>query len=253
MSVISMHFSPTGGTESVLNILAGELGAKVCIDLTQNERDYGIYRFEKCDLCLIGVPSYGGRVPKTAADRLSRMKADGALAVIVAVYGNRAYDDTLTELKNIAEGCGFRVIAAIGAVAEHSVARKFGRSRPDADDENDLRKFAGNIKEKISKYQNAGELKLPGQEPYRAYTNLPLLPKANGNCNKCGLCAAKCPVGAISKSNPVDTDKGVCIACMRCVSVCPKKARSIGKIMELGAGLMLQKSCGVRKENEIFI
>ena len=54
---------------------------------------------------------------------------------MVAVFGNRAYDDALLEMQDVASEIGFRVIAAVAAVAEHSIIRKYGKGRPDADDE----------------------------------------------------------------------------------------------------------------------
>jgi len=253
MNVISICFSPTGGTKNVADILSNELKAKVHIDLTLPESNYGIYRFEKRDLCIMAVPSFGGRVPETAAKRISKMKADGALAVIAVVYGNRAYEDTLLELNNIVTDCGFKVIGAIGAVAEHSVVRKYGSSRPDEADKNDLHKFAHEIKAKISKHEFSTDLALPGKKPYREYSKLPVLPKAGSACNSCGLCAAKCPVGAISKDNLTQADKDMCISCMRCVSICPRDARNISKLTSIGASFMLRKSCSERKENELFL
>lgn len=40
-------------------------------------------------------------VPVPAAERISRIRGNGAKAVIVCVYGNRAYEDTLVELEGI--------------------------------------------------------------------------------------------------------------------------------------------------------
>ena len=73
-------------------------------------------------MAVIAVPSYGGRVPGTAAGRLGAIRGNGARAVLVCVYGNRAYEDTLVELQDIAKQAGFRVTAAVAAVAEHSIA-----------------------------------------------------------------------------------------------------------------------------------
>jgi MauM/NapG family ferredoxin protein len=42
-------------------------------------------------------------------------------------------------------------------------------------------------------------------------------------CNQCGRCQKKCPMGAINDDFFV-TDHSECIVCMTCVSVCPEKA-----------------------------
>ncbi len=45
----------------------------------------------------------------------------------------------------------------------------------------------------------------------------------------------------------------LCVSCMRCVSICPNEARSIGKIMHTMIALTIKKGCAERKQNELFI
>ena len=86
----------------------------------------------------------------TAIERLKEIQGNHANCVVIAVYGNRAYDDGLIQLKDTAELCGFNVIASVAAVAEHSIMRQFGSGRPDEEDSKELKKFAEEILEKLS-------------------------------------------------------------------------------------------------------
>ena len=107
-------FSPTGGTRRVAEILAEELGRDWQeMDLC---RETEATQLQKEDLLLAAVPSYGGRVPAVAAGRLKNLTGNGATAILVCVYGNREWDDTLTELQDILEAQGFRCTAAVAAV-----------------------------------------------------------------------------------------------------------------------------------------
>ncbi len=71
----------------------------------------------------------------------------------MCVYGNRAYDDTLKELNDIAVSCGFKVVAAVAAVAEHSICHQYATGRPDGDDAEKLRDFARQIAIKMEEAQ----------------------------------------------------------------------------------------------------
>ena len=139
------------------------------------------------------MPSYGGRVPAVAVERLGMVHGNGARTVLVCVYGNRAYEDTLVELEDAAKQAGFQVIAAVAAIAEHSIARQFATGRPDAQDEAQLSDFAKQIQHKLS-VADTSEPTIPGNRPYKKAGGIGMVPKATKECTNCGVCAAECPI-----------------------------------------------------------
>ena len=232
-------------------ILAKALASEtVSVDLTARDVDFGSVTLGKDDVAMIAVPSYSGRVPAVAAARLAEMHGNGARAILVCVYGNRAYEDTLVELRDTASRAGFTVIAAVAAVAE--IARQYAAGRPDADDEAVLRNFAERIRSKIDN-GDTGEPEIPGNRPYRKAAGAGIVPKATRACVKCGVCATKCPVGAIDANDPSCVDKELCISCMRCVAVCPHGARRVNRLMLALVGRMLKKACSERKACEPYL
>jgi len=255
MNALQIVFSPTGGTKQVTDTItkAWEMPVNE-IDLTSAETDHTSFCLKKDDIAIIAVPSYGGRVPPLAAQRISKIRGNQAQCVIVCVYGNRAYEDTLIELNDIAEKSGFKVIAAIAAIAEHSIMHQYATGRPDAKDKQELQNFAEKILEKMN--NSAAEtstLQIPGNYPYKKAGGSGLVPKADNKCTNCGLCAENCPAQAISKENLKVTDSKKCISCMRCVVKCPQSARKVNSAMVSAAALAMKKACSTRKENELYI
>lgn len=256
MKLYKIYFSPTGGTKRILDIVAAawnDEDEKEEIDLTDSRKDFSKYMFQKEDICIVAVPSFGGRVPEIAITRLSQFKSQKAKAVLLCAYGNRAYEDTLLELEESLTAGGFQCIAAAAAVAEHSIMHQFGNGRPDRQDEKELMEFGKKIKEKLEGENDNKNVKVPGNIPYREYNGLPLKPKADKRCTQCGVCVGKCPVNAIKKEKPSLTDETKCISCMRCVSICPKNARKLNKIMVMAASQKMKTVCSTRKNNELFL
>lgn len=254
MAVYKIIFSPTGGTAKVTDILTeGFEEDKKEISLLPYDYDYHSCVLEKNDICFIAVPSFGGRVPQEAVKRLGQMHGNSAMAVIVCVYGNRAYEDTLLELRDTAEAAGFVPVAAVSAVAEHSIMRKFAAGRPDEVDISELREYGKKIREKLEQGEIQGEIKVPGNSPYKKLGAIPFVPKPGRGCDSCGACAHFCPVGAIDPKNVKKVDEKKCISCMRCISVCPKSVRKLNKVVLMAAETKMAKLFEERKKNELFL
>lgn len=201
-------FSPTGGTKRVAKYITEKIainGDYDIYDITLDTHALINKTFYPGELLIVAFPVYGGRVPAPMVERMKTIRADQTPVVLVAVFGNRAYDDALLEAKSILSICGFQTIAAGAFVAEHSVIRDFGKGRPDQSDTTVEKFFAKAILEKLHKTENASALKeisVPGNKKYIKYNGIPLKPHTSSKCVRCGTCAKNCPMGVIPVSDP---------------------------------------------------
>jgi len=247
-------FSPTGGTEKAAQILCSSLSPNIkVVDLTDTGLKPVRLPASRDAVAVIAMPSYGGRVPGLAAERLKAVRAEGMPCVLLCVYGNRAYEDTLVEMEDLAKECGFAVVAAVAAVAEHSIMHQYAAGRPDAVDAQNLKEMGAKISEKLAQGNTGKAVAIPGSRPYKKGGGVGLVPKATSECVSCGLCARMCPAGAISKADLKSADAKTCISCMRCVVKCPHAARKVNGVMVSAASMAMKKVCSVRKECELYL
>lgn len=258
----SVIFSPTGGTKQVVTTIAQNLGTvtNTIIDLTCN----GCTPDMACkdtELTIFGIPVYGGRVPDVAAQRLLAITGNNSPAVVVAVYGNRAFDDALLELKNIVEKQGFVVIAGATFIGEHSFSdsnHPIAAGRPDVSDVVAANHFAQEIQKKIIKFSKLSDNitpKIPGNTPHKALMQPNTISPITDNnlCTRCGKCVEVCPTGAITLHGKIETDGAKCILCCACIKVCTDEARIGEDKFFTMATEKLYANCKERKEPEFFL
>jgi len=256
-----IYFSPTGTTENILKAVAAGLSPEepVYIDASKPAIRENTYSFKHDELVIIGIPVYAGRVPETVLPFLSELQGDNTQAVLIAVYGNRAFEDALLELKDITASRGFQAIAAGAFIGQHSYSTKDHPIAPGRPDEKDLttaRSFGKKIKEILSGEVfslHDGPLDVPGNTPYRERSKFP-----QGNittryelCSHCGTCAEVCPTGAVSEEH-FTHDPEKCIICCACIRFCPGNARTLETEAIHGFSVKLSKMCADRKDPEFF-
>ena len=117
MKITTIYFSATYTTRRVVEAVAANLSNEVTAYDITNDASTEEIAIPADELVVVGVPVYAGRVPAMAVERLRRFKGDITPAVVVAVYGNRHYDDAVLELHDMMTACGFRTVSAGAFVA----------------------------------------------------------------------------------------------------------------------------------------
>lgn len=254
-TIAAVYFSATYTTQGIVKQIAHEFGKPVVdYDITQSVPDKEIV-LGKDELLIVGMPVYSGRIPPQAAQAFTKIKGNGTPAIIICVYGNRDYDDALIELRDITEKQGFSILAAAAFVARHSIFSQIATNRPDEWDCAYISKFGETVKELLEDLTNTeilSGIKVKGNYPYKAIKRIPIHPKTNDQCNKCGKCARLCPTQAISAENPQKPNKKKCISCGRCTLICPQKARNYGGWLYRFAGKKFIKKYSKPKAPECF-
>lgn len=249
--LVLSYFSPTGGTKRAASCLAKSLAENVReLDLSVPELQ--TQEFSATDTIVVAAPVFGGRIPAAMTANIQKLHGHGARAIVVAVYGNRAYDDALLELHDCVAAQDFTVVAALGLIAEHSLVRSIAAQRPDERDAAQIDTFASKILAKLDSAAYSACTQVPGNNPYKEWQPMQLLFNLAASCNKCGLCAKKCPTQAIPSNAPQTLLAGKCTVCMRCVTICPQQARSLPQQVQAALEQRLAPFKDTRRENELF-
>lgn len=240
--VWAMYWSATDTTKRVVTAVAAQ--AAQALGLPLEEYDFtlpgarqGAPAFTADDLVVFGTPTYAGRVPNVLLKYLATVQGHGAAAVPVVTFGNRAFDDSLIELRDILTAQGFVPFAAAAFVGEHSFSTTLAAGRPDADDLAQAAQFGRDLTARLAEvHADTPPIAVPGRaQDERKYYQprdragnpvdiRKVKPKTAEACDDCGLCAKLCPMGSI---DPADVRNyiGICIKCGACIKKCPKGAK----------------------------
>lgn len=266
--VWAVYYSATGTTAKVVRTAAEALAERLELPMEERSFTRPIERaealvFTAADIVVVGSPTYAGRLPnKILPDFQEKLRGNGALAVPVVLFGNRSFDNSLSELRAVLESEGFRPVAAGAFVGRHAFTDELAFGRPGWSDLAEIKAFAGKIAEKVS----AGEIapvQVPGDPaaPYYVPKGLDgepvkflrAKPRTNlSRCSSCGACIRACPMGAINPQNAAEVP-GTCIKCQSCVRKCTRGAKFFDDPAFLSHVAMLERDFRAPQENRMFL
>ena len=249
LSVHTLFFSPTGGTRKAASLFAHSFSSHV----EEHSLEQPVTGFSSDDFVVVALPVFTGRLPAYAREKLKAINGGGAKTVAMTVYGNRDFEDALLELQDLLIEQNFRPVAAIAAVAQHSMMSSLAAHRPDEQDGAQLAEFAQKVAEKLISCDCCNSPCVPGNRPYREPEPTPVIPATNENCVQCGLCAARCPVGAIDPADPSHINQTLCLLSMRCAGICPTKAKDLPSPVRENISAFLSQFQANRRPNQLFL
>ena len=270
--VIGAYFSPTGNTEKLAKAMADALGDMAglpveYIDFTLPDARGREYAFGREDLLVIGLPVYAGRLPNKILPFVqANLKGGDTLSLPFVCYGNRAFDDGLSELVFEQTLTGFRPAAAAAFATQHAFATALAHGRPDEADLEEAKFFARELWRKIAGAESTetfASLEVEGGTPPGPYYKpkrmdgepavfLKAKPLVDPDkCVGCGTCARVCAMGSIDPAD-VTNVPGICIKCQACVTHCPQGARYFDHPDFLSHKEMLETHYTEEKQNRFW-
>lgn len=218
-------FSPCGSTEKTTGYLVDKLPLEVeHHNLTLPDSRKEKLTFDEDTLVFFSFPVYGG-LPRVAKEVLAKVEGHNTPAVYMAVRGDTEPGGFFYSLNDILPAQGFKPVAAVAAVAAHTLMPTVSEGRPNAEDA----KLLGEFGLKILNQANEGKIlaTMPGER--KAIPDFAFNPITDPDtCISCGQCAENCPTGAISYDALTTQDDAKCIQCSACAHVCPVEARTMG-------------------------
>ena len=252
-----VYFSPTGTTRTTCAQIAKGLSAQKIVHYDLTLPGDPLITTLSAGVAIIGIPVYAGRVPELCLQRFAAISAQGLPCILVALYGNREFEDALVELRDVVTRQGFQVVAAAAFIGEHSYStpeRPIAAGRPNTDDLAIAEEFGQAVAAKL----RSNDLSMPaidGNTPYRERVPLGgVAPETiSGKCTLCGKCAEICPTGVIDVSATVSTNAADCVMCCACVKICAVDARPFNhpRIEERRA--LLLQNCRTPKAPVLFL
>ena len=265
-----IFYSATGNTKKVITRIAKNIQDLVqvpinYINYTRPQNRQASYSFGNDELVLFASPTYAGRIPNKMLPYVQNAFLGTSTPIIpIVVYGNRNFDNSLSELTHILYSKGFIPFAAAAIATVHAFSNKIGTNRPDEKDLQLIDSFSKIVSQYILNNENLEPIEVPGEHAVVTYytplgvDNKPVnflkaKPKTLKElCDNCGACAKSCPMAAID-FNDNTLVPGTCIKCQCCVKICPSKAKYFDDEKFISHVHMLEANYSRRSEPSFFL
>ena len=270
--IVAAYFSPTGNTEKLAKAMAEVIGEAAqlqpeYLDFTRPGARGQKYEFAADDLLIIGLPVYAGRLPNKILPFVQEnLRGSDTISLPFVCFGNRAFDDGISELVYEQGNTGFIPAAAAAFATQHAFAVSLSYGRPRGTDLEEAKAFALDLWDAVCKADSPSDfaqLQVDGNTPPGPYYRplrkdgepavfLKAKPLTDeSKCVRCGTCAEVCAMGSI---DPEDVTKvpGICIKCQACVTHCPAGAKYFDHPDFLSHREMLEETYKEEKPNTFW-
>lgn len=274
--IYSVYFSPVRNTRLVCEKIGKEMAERLnlpweAVDFTVPSLRKEKYEFNEDDLVVFGTPTYAGRIPNKILPLVQTLfLGKKTPAVCVVTFGNRNFQNSLSELRNELLDHGFHPFAAAAVACRHSFTDLLAGDRPDERDMAGIEKMTDEViailKTDSDEHTDSFPplVSVPEDEELEGYyiplglegTPVQFLkakPKTREDeCDHCGICAAACPMEAIDFNDETKVP-GTCIKCQACVRLCHTKAKYFDDESFLSHVKMLENNYQRRADSRFFI
>lgn len=268
--ITAIFYSANGNTKKVIARIAKNVQELLqlpidYVDYTLPKNRLASYSFGPEELVIFASPVYAGRIPNKMLPYISTaFSGINTASIPIVVYGNRSFDNSLSELTDILSSKGFIPFAAAAIATVHAFSSNIGSGRPDEKDLQLIDSFSKSVSKYLLNSHYLLPVEVPGEHPAVTYytplgiDNKPVnflkaKPKTHKElCDNCGTCAKACPMAAIDFSN-TSLVPGTCIKCQRCVKICHSKAKYFDDEAFLSHVHMLEEHYVRRSEPSFFL
>ncbi len=270
-SIWTLYFSPTGRTKTIVEMAAGVVSGMLgteepeVIDITKPYMREKNLTFAEGDIVFIGVPTYAGRVPNKIMPFIAEnIKGNGAYGIPIVTYGNRSFDDSLSELADLMEESGFKLLGGGAFPCQHAFAETLATGRPDMMDALKAMQLGEGAVTNMAGSRVVASKEFPGNHPAGPY----YVPKGTDGqpakflkakpitdkekCTSCGICEENCPMGSIHKEDDYEAT-GICIKCQACIKKCPAEAKSFDDEAFLSHRQMLMDNFSTERKEVVLV
>lgn len=252
MRIYKFVFSPTGTSSRIADAVMRGINEVSPCEVADCNITYAAAQetiLSVGNIAVIAAPVYGGKMAKVAKERLERVRAASVPCVLIAVYGNRAFENALVDMKEFVETLGFHPVAAGAFIGEHSYsteATPVAAGRPDSADIAEAESFGMMFGHRLAENKlKTVDIHVLHDEPVPEQAQINFrnfvkeyahqqqisprqyLPEVDtALCSACGICREVCPTGAIT-ADCLSVEPAKCIKCCACVKACENNARKL--------------------------